>query len=100
MNGEAGQLSATRSETTARSRYDSATIWFHWITAILVLTLWGMGHTSSFLPRGPVRHNFWSTHIVLGTILLVVISARLFSRARGGRVLPSGSRWPLDLLAK
>jgi cytochrome b561 len=81
-------------------RYDQATIWLHWVTAVLVVTLWGMAQLSGFLPRGPARHTLWSVHIVLGAILLLVIAGRVFRRATNGHALsPTGHRL-LDGLAK
>ena len=75
------------------ARYDAATIALHWTTAALVGTLWIIGQTIDFWPRGPLRVDYRSVHILLGALLLCVILARLGWRAsRGARVPAEGPR--------
>jgi cytochrome b561 len=69
----------------AAARYDTATIALHWTTAILVGMLWIVGQTIDFWPRGPLRVDYRSSHVLLGTLLGVVIVVRLIWRATGGR---------------
>lgn len=63
-------------------RYDSTTIWLHWMTVILVAILWILGQVTGWLPRGPFRLGVWSTHVVLGLIL--VLGARDAHPVAGG----------------
>jgi cytochrome b561 len=81
-------------------RYDRATIWFHWVTVLLVLTIWGLAQATSFLPRGPARHNIWSVHVLLGVILLLVLAGRIAWRMSKGHVLPGSGNAIFTLLAK
>jgi cytochrome b561 len=75
------------------ARYDAATIALHWTTAVLVATLWIIGQTIDFWPRGPLRVDYRSVHILLGALLACVILARLGWRAsRGARVPAEGPR--------
>ncbi len=69
--------------------YDKVTIRLHWATAALVSILWVMGRTIGFMPRGPLRLDMWSVHILLGTMLTGVLVARIVWRATSGRKLPS-----------
>lgn len=72
----------------AAARYDSTTIALHWATALLVAVLWILGETVDFWPRGPLRLDHRSLHIVLGVLLGGVILVRLAWRAAGGARLP------------
>jgi cytochrome b561 len=69
-------------------RYDSRTVWLHWITAIIVLTLWCLGQTIDWFPRGNPRVLVRSTHIGLGAGLALVLCYRLWWRSSSGRRLP------------
>jgi cytochrome b561 len=71
-------------------RYDSRTISLHWITAALVVLLWGVAHLIDDFPRGLPRISVRSIHIVLGVILLLVVGMRLLWRlTRGERLAPA-----------
>ena len=70
------------------SRYDRLTILLHWLTAALVIILWGIAQVIDFFPRGEPRIAARSTHIVLGVVLIAVLLVRLFWRANSGRKLP------------
>jgi cytochrome b561 len=63
-------------ETQALS-HDDTTIILHWITAVLVAVLWTIGQTIDFVPNGPLRIDYRSTHIACGSILGVVLLIRL-----------------------
>lgn len=80
--------------------YDRATIALHWATAMLVVALWVIGQTADWLPRGPGRSAYWSTHVVAGFALAAVLLGRLAWRAGAGRVLPLADRGALHVLAK
>jgi cytochrome b561 len=79
--------------------YDKFTIGLHWATAGLVTILWLMGRTTGFLPRGPLRIDIWSVHILLGFSLAGVILTRIFWRLTYGRRLPPADRGMLQGLA-
>ena len=71
--------------------YDKVTIRLHWTTAILVAILWLMGRLTNFLPRGPVRVDIWSLHVLIGFMLGGVLLTRLVWRAAYGlRLNPAG----------
>jgi cytochrome b561 len=68
--------------------YDRRTIYLHWMSAILVLLLWGVAQVIDLFPRGAPRIAARSVHIVLGVVLAVVVVRRLLWRALSGRRLP------------
>ena len=67
-------------------RYDSRTIFLHWLTAALVATLWVLGQTIDWFPKGDPRVVARSTHMALGVVLLVVLLTRIRWRLSGGSV--------------
>lgn len=79
-------------------RYDRTTIVLHWLTAILVIVQWIIGRTTGLLPRGPVRVDIWSVHVLLGVCITVVFIARIVWRLRHGRRLP-GIGTPVERVA-
>lgn len=81
-------------------RYDPVTIYFHWATALLVALQWLGAQVIDWFPRGPLRVDARSVHIVGGLLLAGVILGRLIWRSRWGlRVPPMGAR-PMVLAAK
>ena len=80
--------------------YDSTTIWLHWLTVALVVILWILGQVTGCLPRGPFRLGVWSTHVVLGLLLVLVLAMRILWRARFGSALPPADTGVLHWLAK
>jgi len=81
-------------------RYDTATIYFHWATAILVALQWIDAQVIDWFPRGPLRVDARSVHIVGGLLLTGLIVGRLIWRSRWGlRLSPAGTR-PIALAAK
>ncbi len=81
-------MSSTRTVRAVTVRYDATSIALHWITALLVATLWIIGQTINDWPKGPLRVDYRSVHILLGTLLGCVIVARLAWRATRGARLP------------
>jgi cytochrome b561 len=61
-------------------RYDSRSVVFHWVTAILVVVQWLGAHAIDMFPKGPLRVDARSVHIAIGVALLVVVVARLVWR--------------------
>ncbi len=82
------------------SHYDQTTIRLHWATAILVVTLWIIGQTASWLPRGALRLDYWSIHVVLGFVLALLLIGRLVWRSSGGRRLPPSEKGLLHFIAE
>jgi cytochrome b561 len=74
-------------------RYDSRTVCLHWLTAGLVITLWCLGQTIDWFPRGSARIFARSTHIGLGALLALIVLVRIWWRSTAGeRLAPLGSR--------
>jgi cytochrome b561 len=73
------------------ARHDPTTIAFHWISAVLVAVIWGIGQTVDVPPNGLLRTDYRSLHIVLGVVLGAVLLARLAWRVTRNGMLP-----PLD----
>ncbi len=69
--------------------YDSRTIFLHWATAALVLTLWISGQCIDFFPKGTWRITARSLHISVGLALGIVLVTRLAWRAGSGSQLPA-----------
>lgn len=70
-------------------RYDGFAIILHWLTAVLVVTLFALAQIWGFLPRASnTRHLMQSLHVSLGVTLSFVLFVRL--AWRGG----FGHRWP------
>ena len=89
-----------REQVQRYEHYDAATIWFHWSTVALVVSLWSLGQVSGWLPRGSVRSGLWSTHVVLGLLLALVLGMRILWRANFGIALPPADVGLLNWLAK
>ena len=58
------------------------------------------GYKISRLPRGPFRSGVWSTHVVLGLILALVLAMRILWRAGFGNALPPADTGVLRWVAK
>jgi cytochrome b561 len=71
------------------SRYDAVEITFHWVTALLVITLYLLAQIWSFIHRGaPSRLEMQSIHVSLGICLAAVLVLRIAWRVGPGRRLP------------
>ncbi|MBN8900882.1 MAG: cytochrome b/b6 domain-containing protein, partial [Rhodospirillales bacterium] len=81
-------------------RHDPTTIWLHWATALLVVLLWVIGQTIDFAPRGALRTDYRSVHIVAGITLAVVLITRIAWRLSRGGMLPPLDTGPLLLVAR
>lgn len=69
--------------------HDSTTILLHWLTALLIVTLFALGEIWGFLPRGGAQSTLKSLHVSLGVLLILAVLARLFWRAACARRLPT-----------
>lgn len=87
------------STATSPTRYDPTTIALHWLVAIAVVLQWTGGHTIDWFPKGPLRIDARSVHIVLGASIAGLLLLRLYWRAIRGRRLPPAQTGPLGLLA-
>jgi cytochrome b561 len=86
--------------TASARHYDNATIFFHWATAVLVVTQWLGAQTIDWFPRGPLRVDARSVHITFGALLAVILAGRVIWRLTGGRRLPLADRGALNVVAK
>ena len=85
---------------TNASRYDALTILLHWLIALLVVEQWIGAQTIDLFPKGDLRVDARSVHIVLGASLGVLLVLRLFWRGTFGRQLPGVGNGLIRLLAK
>jgi cytochrome b561 len=85
---------------SATPRHGITIIVLHWLTAALVGLLWVIGQTIDFAPRGPLRVDYRSVHIVCGVSLAVVLATRVIWRIRYGDMLPPLDRGLLLWVAK
>ena len=91
--GSARPAATAPARPAATTSYDTPTIALHWATALLVAVLWAIGETIDFAPKGPLRVDYTSLHIVLGALLGLVLLARLAWRhTRGARLAVEGHR--------
>ena len=82
------------------TRYDRTTIWFHWLTALLIVSQWCIAKMIDWAPRGDPRVPMRSLHLTVGVILIGLIAARIIWRATEGRRLPAADRGALHVVAK
>ena len=81
--------------------FDRASIWLHWLTALLVAVLWTIGQTNELIfDRGTTgRFALWSTHFLLGGVLALIYLVRLGWKASGQRRPPEVGSAPMRLAA-
>lgn len=75
------------STSSNAERYDRATIGFHWLTAALVLVLFGSSLLWNYAPRSWGLRWLEGAHVSLGIALAAVLVARLIWRLVAGRKL-------------
>src|SRR3954471_13856925 len=84
-----------------RVRYDPPAMTLHWLTALLVLTLWTLAQAWGFLQHGtPLRHELQALHVSLGLVLIVVLALRIGWRAGPSRRLPPAASGAAELAAR
>lgn len=88
------------SEPITVDRYDSTTIRLHWLTAVLVILLWGSAQVIDLFPKGTPRITLRSIHITAGVMLALTVAFRLWWRRRRGRRLPPAGSAPLQWLSR
>lgn len=89
-----------RSVSRQATRYDTTTIICHWLTAILIATQWLGAQIIDWFPRGPLRVDARSVHIVCGLLLAAILAFRLLWRATRGRRLPPADTGFPHIIAK
>jgi len=80
-------------------RYDRRTVLFHWLTAGLIVLMWGLAQIIDLFSRD-MRVLPRSLHIVIGVVLLGVVISRLIWRNTGGTRLPAADTGLLGIAAK
>ena len=63
-------------------RYSNATVTFHWVTVVLVLTQAYLGFTFALSDEGPARDEVFVWHKTVGMIILLLTLARLAYRLK------------------
>jgi len=71
----------------AHERYDRITIAFHWLTAVLVLTLFSTAFAWNYLPREWHLRSLEDVHVSLGIALAASLIGRLVWRLTAVRKL-------------
>ncbi len=85
---------------TATERYDQTTIALHWAVAVLVAFQWLGAHAIDWFPKGPLRVDARSVHILIGVTLVGVLGFRLFWRRVRGERLPPANAGLLGVIAR
>jgi cytochrome b561 len=76
-----------------RARYGATAMTLHWLTALLVLTQFGLGEFWGFAPR-PIRHLMIVGHMSLGILLTLVLIVRIGWRLTSGhQVVGAPAGW-------
>lgn len=82
-------------------RYDRLTITLHWLTALLVVSLFALAQVWDVLQKGTtLRLGFQSLHISLGMTLAAVIAIRIIWRLAHRGDLPPATSGFQHILAK
>lgn len=74
----------SRRGTSPDERYDPTTIALHWLVAFGVVGQWLGAHAIDWFPKGPLRVDARSIHIVVGFLLVLAFSYRMFWRTMNG----------------
>jgi cytochrome b561 len=82
------------------TQYDSRTIWFHWLTTLLVAAQWIGAKTIDMWPRGALRTDAISAHITVGILIGLLTIARILWRVTRGQSLPDIGSGILPLVAR
>jgi cytochrome b561 len=61
-------------------RYSNAAVAFHWLTAVLVLFQIWLGLSFADMAQGPGRMQLFTWHKTIGTLILLIVLARLTYR--------------------
>jgi len=82
-------------------RFDGVAMTLHWLTAVLVVTLFALAQVWGLFPRGDAtRHALQSLHISLGLLLTLVVVGRVLWRTIFARPMPPAGSGPLEIAAR
>jgi cytochrome b561 len=81
------------------TKYDTVTILFHWLIALLVVVQFIGAQTIDWFPSGPLRIEARSFHIAGGLTLTAVLVLNFLWRRSAGRQLPPPGNRVLTFLA-
>lgn len=85
--------------TATPSRYDGVMIALHWLAALMIFGLWGVGHWMEGLPKDDFRIQVYTMHKGIGVIVLALVVLRIVWRAlHPAPDLPAGMG-PVERLA-
>ena len=73
--------------------YDRRTILLHWLIALIVVFMWIGAHAIDWFAKGAPRVDARSVHILVGMLLAVLISYRLYWRSTAGTPSAYTSSW-------
>jgi cytochrome b561 len=94
-------MSFSSAASKGKISYDALTISLHWITAALVIFLFGSAEMWGFVERGDaLRHELQFLHVSCGILLLPVILLRVVWRFAHRGDLPPAAAGLQELLAK
>jgi len=82
-----------------RSRYDNVAMTLHWLTVLLVLSLFALGELWGFTHR-PLRGELVMLHMSLGMILGVTVAARIVWRLIPGHQVAPAATGLTETLAR
>src|SRR4051812_19134544 len=101
MDGPGSTLDqATRVAAGAtRSRYDGVAIALHWLTVLLVLSLFALGELWGFAVR-PLRRELVVLHMSLGILLGLAVAARIAWRLIPGHQVAPAATGLTETLAR
>ncbi len=85
----------------AQQRYDRLTMALHWLTVLVVVTLWSLAQVWGLAPKGSAaRHAMQALHVSFGLVLIAILTLRVLWRAGPGRRLPPADTGLLQMAAK
>jgi cytochrome b561 len=82
-----------------RATYDGFAITLHWLTALLVVTQFGLAETWGFFPR-PARHLMIVSHMSFGILLSAIIVLRIVWRLTPGHRVRDATAGLVEIASK
>ena len=82
-----------------RSRYDNVSMALHWLTVLLVLSLFALGELWGYTHR-PLRHELVVLHMSLGILLGLTVAARIAWRLLPGHQIAPALSGLTETLAR
>lgn len=80
-------------------RYDRMTVTLHWVIAVGVVGQWLGAHAIDWFPKGPLRVDARSVHILIGTLIVVALAYRGLWRSTKGVRFHDATPTVLDRVA-